>query len=131
MSLDFKVGHFTDLDRGTGCTVILCPENTRASAFARGISPGTREFALLSPFRKIQEIHALLLTGGSAFGLDAAAGVIQLDEFVFSISGERAGNLHCLLGVTFAVKHDGFIIVKMVGVGQAADLETFLAEIFP
>jgi L-aminopeptidase/D-esterase-like protein len=76
MSL-FKIGHYTDLKGGTGCTVILCPDGTKGSAHARGISPGTREYALLSPFRKIEEIHALLLTGGSAFGLDAAAGVMR------------------------------------------------------
>ncbi len=73
----FKIGHYTNLRQGTGCTVILCPEGIKASACARGISPGTREFALLSPFRKVEEIHGLLLTGGSAFGLDAAAGVMR------------------------------------------------------
>jgi L-aminopeptidase/D-esterase-like protein len=73
----FKVGHFSDLDKGTGCTVILCPPHTKASAHARGVAPGTREFALLSPYRKIKEVHAILLTGGSAFGLDAAAGVMR------------------------------------------------------
>ena len=73
----FKIGHFSDKTKGTGCTVILCPEETRASAHARGISPGTREYALLSPYRKMDGINALLLTGGSAFGLDAAAGVMR------------------------------------------------------
>ncbi|OGB65702.1 MAG: hypothetical protein A2Y94_04920 [Caldithrix sp. RBG_13_44_9] len=73
----FKIGHFTDLTKGTGCTVILCPEGTKASGCARGVSPGTREFALLSPFRKVEEIHAVFLTGGSAFGLDAAGGVMR------------------------------------------------------
>jgi len=73
----FKIGHFTDLKRGTGCTVILCPEETKASAYARGVSPGTREFALLSPFRKVEQINGLFLTGGSAFGLDAASGVMR------------------------------------------------------
>jgi L-aminopeptidase/D-esterase-like protein len=73
----FKIGHYTDLNRGTGCTVILCPEDTRASGYARGVSPGTREFALLSPFRKVEQINALFLTGGSAFGLDAAAGIMR------------------------------------------------------
>ena len=73
----FKIGHYTNLNKGTGCTVILCPEGTRASAHARGISPGTREYALLSPYRKMDGINALLLTGGSAFGLDAAAGVMR------------------------------------------------------
>ncbi len=74
---NFRVGHYSDLQRGTGCTVIICPEGTKASAYARGVSPGTREYALLSPFRKVEEIHGLLLTGGSAFGLDAAAGIMQ------------------------------------------------------
>lgn len=73
----FRIGHYTDQKKGTGCTVIICPDGTRASAHARGVSPGTREFALLDPFRKVEEIHALLLTGGSAFGIDAAAGVMQ------------------------------------------------------
>jgi L-aminopeptidase/D-esterase-like protein len=73
----FKIGHYTDLEKGTGCTVILCPEGTRAAGCARGVSPGTREFALLSPFRKVEEVHAIFLTGGSAFGLDAAGGVMR------------------------------------------------------
>ena len=77
MERKFKIGHYTNREKGSGCTVILCPENTRGSAHARGISPGTREYALLSPYRKMEEIHALFLTGGSAFGLDAAAGVMQ------------------------------------------------------
>ncbi len=75
--IPFKIGHYTDIQRGTGCTVILCPDETRASACARGVSPGTREFALLSPFRKVEYINALLLTGGTAFGLDAAAGIMR------------------------------------------------------
>jgi L-aminopeptidase/D-esterase-like protein len=72
----FKIGHYTDLENGTGCSVILCPDGVTASAYARGVSPGTREFALLSPFRKVNEIHGLLFTGGSAFGLDAASGIM-------------------------------------------------------
>jgi len=73
----FKIGHYTNREQGSGCTVILCPEKTMGSAYARGISPGTREYALLSPYRKMEEIHALFLTGGSAFGLDATAGVMR------------------------------------------------------
>lgn len=73
----FKVGHYTDLQGLTGCTVILCPSNTRASCEVRGNSPGSRELALLAPERSMQEIHAILLTGGSAFGLAAADGVMQ------------------------------------------------------
>lgn len=73
----FKVGHFTDLEALTGCTVILCPSKTRASCEVRGSSPGSRELALLAPEKKMEEIHAILLTGGSAFGLAAADGVMR------------------------------------------------------
>ncbi len=73
----FKVGHYTDTDALTGCTVILCPPKTRASCEVRGSSPGSRELALLAPDKKMQEVHAVLLAGGSAFGLSAADGVMK------------------------------------------------------
>ena len=73
----FKVGHYTDLKALTGCSVILCPPKTRCSCEVRGSSPGSRELALLSPDKKNEEIHAILLTGGSAFGLAAADGVVK------------------------------------------------------
>jgi L-aminopeptidase/D-esterase-like protein len=73
----FKVGHYTDLEGITGCTVILCPPKTRASCEVRGASPGSRELALLAPDKSMQEVHAILLTGGSAFGLAAADGVVK------------------------------------------------------
>lgn len=72
-----KVGHFTDETNITGCTVILCPSNTTASCDVRGNSPGSRELALLAPDKQMQEIHAIFLSGGSAFGLDAANGVMK------------------------------------------------------
>ncbi len=73
----FRIGHYTDLERATGCTVIVPPEINMASAAARGASPGSREYALLSPKRKISRISALVLTGGSAFGLNCAHGVME------------------------------------------------------
>lgn len=73
----FKVGHHTDLESLTGCTVVLCPPKTRASCEIRGSSPGSREIALLAPERKMEEVHAILLTGGSAFGLASADGVTR------------------------------------------------------
>jgi L-aminopeptidase/D-esterase-like protein len=76
----FKIGHYTDLKNMTGCTVILCPSDTVASCYISGSSPGSRETALLAPERKMNFIHALLLTGGSAFGLDAAGGVVKYLE---------------------------------------------------
>jgi L-aminopeptidase/D-esterase-like protein len=72
----FKIGHFSNEQAGTGCTVILPPESNVASASVRGASPGTRDLALLAPDKKISSIHALVLTGGSAFGLNAAQGIM-------------------------------------------------------
>ena len=71
------VGHWTDREGGTGCTVILTPQGARSAVEVRGLAPGTREIALLDPIRTVQEVHAVLLTGGSAFGLAAAQGVVQ------------------------------------------------------
>ena len=73
----FKIGHYTDKDAMTGCTVILCPPNTRGSCEVRGNSPGSRELALLAPEKSMQEVNAVLLTGGSAYGLAAATGVVK------------------------------------------------------
>ena len=70
-----SVGHFSDREGLTGCTVILTPAGVTASVDIRGGAPGTLETALLSPFAAVGEIHAVLLTGGSAPGLGAAAGV--------------------------------------------------------
>ena len=72
-----QVGHFTDTRRPTGCTVLLCPQGTVAGVDVRGAAPGTRETDLLHPLATIEVVHALLLTGGSAFGLDAATGVMR------------------------------------------------------
>ncbi|MFC4452572.1 P1 family peptidase [Deinococcus sonorensis] len=74
----FRVGHWTDPVGRTGCTVLLCPpEGAVASASFLGPSPGTREGVLLAPDKKVERVHALLLTGGSAFGLGAANGVVR------------------------------------------------------
>ena len=75
-----KVGHATDLTARTGCTVILCPTGATAGVDVRGAAPGTRETEALRPGRLVQKAHAVLLTGGSAFGLDAAGGVVQYLE---------------------------------------------------
>ena len=76
-----QVGHFTDPRRPTGCTVLLCPQGVVAGVDVRGAAPGTRETDLLHPLATIECVHALLLTGGSAFGLAAADGVMRwLDE---------------------------------------------------
>ncbi len=73
----FSVGHWTDLDAGTGCTVVLCPEGAVAGVDVRGGAPGTRETALLAPTCMVEQVHAILLSGGSAYGLAAADGVMH------------------------------------------------------
>ena len=72
-----RVGHHTDLDAWTGCTVVLLPEGTVAAAEVRGGGPGTRESELLTPSADAAGVDAVLLTGGSAFGLSAAHGVME------------------------------------------------------
>jgi L-aminopeptidase/D-esterase-like protein len=72
-----KIGHATDEKFNTGCTVFLCPPNTVASVDVRGPAPGSREAALLQPDKPIQFIHAVMLTGGSAFGLATADGAMR------------------------------------------------------
>ena len=71
------VGHYTDDKRPTGCTVVLCPEGAVAGVDVRGAAPGTRDTDALSPSNTVQEVHGVLLTGGSAYGLDAAGGVMR------------------------------------------------------
>ena len=76
-----SVGHHSDSRRPTGCTVILAPAGAVAGVDVRGAAPGTRETELLSPLNAVDQVHAVLLAGGSAFGLDAAGGVMRwLDE---------------------------------------------------
>lgn len=76
-----KVGHHTDTRRPTGCTVVLCEAGVTCGVDVRGAAPGTRETDLLAPGNLVDKVHALVLAGGSAFGLDAASGVMRwLDE---------------------------------------------------
>jgi len=75
-----KVGHFTDSRRPTGCTVILCEEGAVGGVDVRGAAPGARETDLLDPINTVQQVHAVVLSGGSAFGLDTATGVMRYLE---------------------------------------------------
>ena len=75
------VGHHTDLQNGTGCTVILCPsDGAIASVDVRGPAPATRETDLLHPGHLVERVNAIVLAGGSAYGLDAASGVMKFLE---------------------------------------------------
>jgi len=72
-----KVGHHTLAARPTGCTVVLVEAGAVAGVDVRGGAPGTRETDLLDPTKTVQEVHGIVLSGGSAFGLDAATGVVR------------------------------------------------------
>src|ERR1700733_11631575 len=100
-----KVGHFTESRRPTGCTVLLFEKGATAGVDVRGSAPGTRETDLLNPVNTVQQVQAILLAGGSAFGLDAASGVVRF------LDGHRLG---------YAV---GDIVVPIVPAAILYDLE--------
>lgn len=76
----FQVGHASDFKNVTGCTVVLCPPETVGSVDVRGSAAGTRQMDTLVKYHLVTEVHAVLITGGSAFGLDAAGGVMEYLE---------------------------------------------------
>ena len=75
-----SIGHYTDLEAATGCTVVLCEGGAVGGVDVRGASPGTRETDLLGSTKRVSAVHAVVLSGGSAFGLDAASGVVRFLE---------------------------------------------------
>lgn len=75
-----EVGHYTDLANGTGCTVILARGGASGGVDVRGGSPGTRETDMLQPMHRVDRVHGVVLSGGSAYGLDAASGVMRYLE---------------------------------------------------
>ena len=87
-----KLGHFTDTRRPTGCTVILTEEGATGGVDVRGSAPGTRETDLLSPTNLVEKVNAIVLAGGSAYGLEAATGVVRyLEEHKIGYSVGAAG----------------------------------------
>lgn len=104
-----SVGHWTDVEAATGCTVVLTTDGAVGGVAVRGGSPGTRETDLLDPIRRVDQVHGIVLSGGSAFGLAAATGVQQWLE-------ER--------GIGFAAPHGPVPIVPAailydLGVGKS------------
>ena len=71
------VGHYTNKEKGTGCTVLLCENGATGGVDVRGTAPGTRETDLLKSGQLVEKIHGISLSGGSAFGLDTAGGVMR------------------------------------------------------
>lgn len=87
-----KVGHYTLAARPTGCTVIIAPDGTTGGVDQRGGAPGTRETDVLNPVNNVQIVNAVVLSGGSAFGLDAASGTVRwLDEHHIGYPVGKAG----------------------------------------
>lgn len=76
----FKLGHAQDLVGATGCTVLICEEGASGGIDVRGGAPGTRETDLLNPMEMVDKVHAVVLSGGSAFGLDSCSGVMEYLE---------------------------------------------------
>lgn len=94
------VGHWTDQEARTGCTVCLFPEGTVASGEVRGGAPATRDFALLDPTMLVQRLDAVVLSGGSAFGLATADGVmrhLEANEIGFETA---AGHVPIVVGMS-------------------------------
>ena len=77
---NIRIGHAQDLEAATGCSVIICEKGAPTGVDIRGGGPASRETQLLNPLATAEAIHAILLSGGSAFGLDAAGGVMQYLE---------------------------------------------------
>ncbi len=99
-----QVGHFTRTERPTGCTVILCEGGATAGVDVRGSAPGTRETDLLSPINMVQKANAVVLSGGSSYGLDTATGVMRyLEE---RKAGFPIGNLGVVPIVPAAILFD-------------------------
>jgi L-aminopeptidase/D-esterase-like protein len=106
LPIGVSIGHATMAGRPTGCSVVLFADGAVAGVDVRGAAPGTRETDLLSPVNTVQRVHALVLSGGSAFGLDVATGVMSyLEERGV---GFEVGDLHVPI-VPQAILFDLFV----------------------
>ena len=112
-----EVGHYTDLENATGCTVVLCRDGATGGVDVRGGSPGTRETNLLEPARRVDRVFAVALSGGSAFGLDAASGVMAYLEEQ-GIGFKTAGGVIVPI-VASAILYDLGLITSKVRPGPA------------
>jgi L-aminopeptidase/D-esterase-like protein len=116
------VGHWTDAEARTGCTVVLLPADNVTSGEVRGGAPATREFALLEPGRSVVSVDAVVLSGGSAFGLAAGAGVadsLEPDGRGFETS---YGNIPIVVGLSLYDLGVGRSDVRPTAVDGAAAL---------
>lgn len=100
-----RVGHYTDLEAVTGCTVVICPDGTIGGVDQRGGAPGTRETDLLRPMHLVETVNAVVLSGGSAYGLAAADGVMRYLE-AHGMGYKAAGGLYLVPIVPAAILMD-------------------------
>jgi L-aminopeptidase/D-esterase-like protein len=107
-----QIGHWTDADACTGCTVVLLPDGTVASGEVRGGAPATHEFALLAPENLVDRIDAVVLSGGSAFGLAAAGGVMQWLEEQGTGFATRTGPVPIVVALALYDLHVGDSTVR-------------------
>lgn len=138
-----RVGHWTDEIARTGCTAVILPPGSVASGEVRGGAPATREFALLDPSRLVQHVDAVMMSGGSAFGLAAGHGVMAWLEEAGRGFPTKGGSVPIVVGMSLydltvgdgtvrpgptegyaaaAEAHDGPYAVGLVGVGTGATL---------
>ena len=131
-----KVGHFTDTRRPTGCTVVLCEQGAVTGVDVRGSGPGTRETDLLDPINHVEHAHAILLSGGSAFGLDAAGRRHALSgrarhrvRHALCQSADRPG-CDPLRSSPWGFENSPGRGVGIPGVSQRAEADLFLKEVW-
>jgi len=118
-----KVGHFTSQQRPTGCTAVLCEAGAAAGVDVRGSAPGTRETDLLNPINTVQQVHAIMLTGGSAYGLDTATGAMRyLEEHGIGFKIDSAAR---------GTRPESRIVVPIVPAAVLFDLEVGDPKIRP
>jgi L-aminopeptidase/D-esterase-like protein len=118
-----RVGHWSDLVARTGCTVVRFPEATTASGEVRGGAPATREFELLAPTRTVTRLDAVVLSGGSAFGLAAADGVVRVLEADGTGFATPAGSVPIVVGLSLYDLGEGDASVR-----PGPDAGAFAAE---
>lgn len=125
-----RVGHHTDRDNCTGCTVVLCTAGATGGVDVRGTAPGTRETDLLRPGQLVEQVHAVLLTGGSAYGLDAGGGVMRyLEE---KGVGFRMGEIIVPIvpaAVIFDLRLGGHTVRPGIGEGYSASASASTGDV--
>ncbi len=123
------VGHWTDIEASTGCTVVVFPDGTVASGEVRGGAPATREFALLDPLRTVASIDAVVLSGGSAFGLAAADGVMSVLEAAGRGFETTGGRVPIVVGMSLYDLAQGRADVRPGAAEGATAAERALANV--